>query len=551
MMSLSSSSLNGSGTEIAFIDAGVMNADVLASQFKMGTEVHLLDSGQDAIVQITQILANRSNVSSIQILSHGSQGALQLGDKQVSDLSAYDQQLQLWGNALTADADILLYGCHVAADATGQAWVDQFSQLTGADVAASDDLTGSAALGGDWDLEYQTGEIEAIAIDPGASYENTLATFVVNSNADVVANDNVTTLREAVNQANTTAGADTIIFTTTGTITLTNGEMNLTDSLSILGSGAALLTIDGNDASRIFTIDAGVNVTLSGLTFANGFSADDGGAIDNAGNLTVQTSTFRDNVSDRDGGAINNDGQLTVTVSTFTNNTTTDGFGGALDNNEPGTMTVTGSTFTGNRALDDGDGGAIENDGRLTVTGSRFTNNEAEDDGGAIDLFGDLPVSITSSTFTGNIAGGDGGAIFSDGNGGATINFNTFNNNRAALGGAISNDDESGNAIFTGNTFTGNTAVTRGGAIDNNGAGIVTLNSNIIRNNSAPNGGGVFNEAGSTARLQANTITNNTATGVGVDLDGDFISNGFNIIGKGGGFIGIVNLVNGDVILVP
>ena len=70
-------------------------------------------------------------------------------------------QIASWGDALSADADVLLYGCDVAASADGRALVGGLAQLTGADVAASDDLTGAAALGGDWELEFSTGAIES------------------------------------------------------------------------------------------------------------------------------------------------------------------------------------------------------------------------------------------------------------------------------------------------------------------------------------------------------------------------------------------------------
>jgi predicted cupin superfamily sugar epimerase len=105
------------------------------------------------------VLANRSDIASVHIVSHGAEGSLQLGASTINsdNLQAYSNSLQQWASALTADADILLYGCDVASGETGEAFVQQLSQLTGADVAASDDLTGSAALGGDWDLEVKNG----------------------------------------------------------------------------------------------------------------------------------------------------------------------------------------------------------------------------------------------------------------------------------------------------------------------------------------------------------------------------------------------------------
>ncbi len=70
--------------------------------------------------------------------------------------------------------DILLYGCNVGADDDGQAFVESVARLTQADVAASDDLTDSAALGGDWVLEVQSGTVEAEAAGVEA-YDGVLA----------------------------------------------------------------------------------------------------------------------------------------------------------------------------------------------------------------------------------------------------------------------------------------------------------------------------------------------------------------------------------------
>ena len=65
------------------------------------------------------------------------------------------QDLATLGGALSASGDILLYGCDVAAGADGLAFVNALANATGADVAASTDLTGAAVKGGDWVLEAQ------------------------------------------------------------------------------------------------------------------------------------------------------------------------------------------------------------------------------------------------------------------------------------------------------------------------------------------------------------------------------------------------------------
>ncbi|WNZ24967.1 DUF4347 domain-containing protein [Leptolyngbya sp. NK1-12] len=520
----SSSSFVSFSTEIAFVDAGIADSASLIAQFQASTEVHLLDSSQAAIDQITQILSTRSNISAVHLVSHGSNGALQLGGDTISDLSEYIAELKLWSNSLTADADILLYGCNVAADGTGQALVNQLSQLTGADVAASDDLTG---LGGDWQLEYQTGSIETAAIADDA-YKGTLANFFVTSTSDVVdVNDGVLTLREAIIEANTQPDTDNIFFSVNGTITLTGGELAISGSnLNIYGNGASFLTISGNNTNRVFNIGSS-NVLLSGLTIANGRVAgagDDGGGIRNTSNLTVQFCTFSSNSADRFGGGIDNEGNLTVNRSSFSNNSA-NFFGGGIRNR--GILTVSSSSFSGNSASNSG--GGIANFGILTVNGSSFSDNSADRFGGGIDNFGTL-----------------------------TVNSSGFSNNSATFGGGIANSG--GTMTVTGSYFLNNQASNSGGGIANrfNGfGGTSTLVANVISQNRATNqGGGVFTDAG-TVYLQLNNISFNTAS-TGTDLFGAVLSGtstpgsvGFNVIGKGGGFTGITNGVNGDVILVP
>ncbi len=114
-------------------------------------------------------------------------------------------QIKGWGRALSADADILIYGCDVAQQRSGKALIDALARLTGADVAASEDLTGAADLGGDWDLEYRTGGIEtplAISTAEQFSYSGTLATYTVTNTNDTGAGS----LREAIGQMPTPVG---------------------------------------------------------------------------------------------------------------------------------------------------------------------------------------------------------------------------------------------------------------------------------------------------------------------------------------------------------
>ncbi len=440
----------------------------------------------------------------------------------MSELSEFEAELKLWSNLLTADADILLYGCNVAENAEGKTFVNSLAQLTGADVAASDDLTG---VGGDWVLEYQTGTIETAAI-ADTTYQGTLANFFVTSTSDVVnANDGVLTLREAINETNSQAGTDNIFFAVNGTITLSSGQLNINSDLNIYGNGAPFVTISGNNASRVFNISSGT-VLLSGLTVANGNAVGiNGGGMYNDGILTVQFCTFSNNRATFNGGGMYNDGTVTVTSSAFSNNIASNSGNGGGGIYNDGTATVTSSTFSGNSTL--GVGGGIRNDGTLTVTGSTFSGNSAS-----------------------RIFGGGGGIL---NNGTLTVSGSIFSDNSANNGSGILNFNT---ATVTSSVFQRNTAIRGGGGLFNGSRGTLQLSSSLVESNQAGTaGGGVFNESG-TVYLQLNTISSNTAP-TGPDLSGAFVSGtstpgsfGFNIIGKGGGFTSIVNGVNGDVILV-
>ncbi|MEZ2320602.1 MAG: DUF4347 domain-containing protein, partial [Microcoleus sp.] len=267
-----------------FIDVAVTDYQTLLDGVKLGVEAIILDSDRDGIEQISEVLANRTNIDSIHLVSHGEPGSLQLGKTRLSidNLEAYSQQLQQWRRALTVDADILIYGCNVAAasgafpkvrqginslsqsesrlkptennltikqssledfcyetgvetnggfDATPtvlipgeleeqavyiNSFLHRIASLTGANVAASKHLTGSAKLGGNWELEEKIGNIKsplAFESDAMENYASVLATYSVTDTSD----SGTGSLRSAIDQANSNPGLDTINFNIPGT----------------------------------------------------------------------------------------------------------------------------------------------------------------------------------------------------------------------------------------------------------------------------------------------------------------------------------------------
>ncbi len=150
---------------IVFIDPSITDWKTLLAGLSADIEVVILNQATDGLLQIADSLRGASGVSAIHIFSHGSSGELLLGDTVVNagNLQQYSAALATIGNALIASGDILLYGCNVAQGEVGLQFIERLGQITGADVAASTDLTGGLAVG-DWVLEASIGDIGAVAL---------------------------------------------------------------------------------------------------------------------------------------------------------------------------------------------------------------------------------------------------------------------------------------------------------------------------------------------------------------------------------------------------
>ncbi|MGU9868739.1 putative Ig domain-containing protein [Kluyvera ascorbata] len=151
--------------EVVFIDTSLTDYKTLVDNVPAGIEVELFDGSKDGLSQLVQWAQSHSGYDAIHILSHGGEGEVQLGTLTLDSATAtaHAADLATLGSALTESGDLLIYGCDVAEN-TGQSFVSLLAQLTGADIAASSDLTGDSAQGGDWTLESHTGSIEAAAL---------------------------------------------------------------------------------------------------------------------------------------------------------------------------------------------------------------------------------------------------------------------------------------------------------------------------------------------------------------------------------------------------
>jgi predicted outer membrane repeat protein len=298
-----------------------------------------------------------------------------------------------------------------------------------------------------------------MSVLPPATHAGTIT--VTNTN-----NSGSGSLRQAIMDANAAAGADTITFSVTGTIKLSSALPAISGDLTITGPGASSLTISGENVGRVFFISSGANVTISGVTVANG----------------RVTSTDV-------GGGIRNEGTLTLTDCILSSNTSSGGNGGGLANSAGKTANVTNCTFSGNTAYYSG--GGIANEGTLVVTNSTFSNNHA-----------------TQSY---------GGGLYNHGT--ATVNNSSFSGNTASDGGGMQN--RFARATVTGSAFTGNTASSYGGGITNTGDSNTTLtvaNSTVANNTTTQRGSGIHNYY-ATATVVNTTIAGNNTTNSGTDFN--------------------------------
>ncbi len=426
--------------EIAFVDATLPDAaqliDDLLAQGTAGRriEVIAIAAGTDGVALISQTLAGRGDVGVLHLLAHGSDGAIQIGAVRLDALTLLQRADEVagWGEALTADADLLLYGCEVAGSGAGERFAGDLAALTGADVAASSDLTGAAGRGGNWTLEYRSGAIEA-ALAPTllqqASWQGLLATY----SADPSKADGTTgSLRWAISQANANPGIDTVrLLAGTHRLTLNGidnsnaaGDLDLNGDIVLVGAtaNAADTVIQAQVAHRVFDLLAGTasfsNLTISGgaggqqgggLNVAAGASAtlanvvlssnsgSSGGAIHNAGLLTLEQVTLAGN-SATQGGGLYNTGSLSITASTISANTASSGaglFGAAGSTFSGSNLTISGNTATGNG------GGLLVNGSGYTLTSATITGNSAAS-GGAIWSAAGSTVSLRNSILAAN-----------------------------------------------------------------------------------------------------------------------------------------------------
>jgi predicted outer membrane repeat protein len=300
--------------------------------------------------------------------------------------------------------------------------------------------TGRVAAGGSLLVGGVAGAL-VLAPQAGAA-----TTYTVTNTADSGAGS----LRQALDDSNNNAGADIIVFDagSAGTITLTTGQLDISDDVTITGLGAADSIISGNNNSRIFYIynyNDPLTVSISGLTMTDGASANYGGAIANWGNdLTLSSVVLTGNETTGTGGAIHS--QISASPNT--------------DSNAP--LTIIDSEISDNTAGESGGGLNLYKVGNVTITNTVVSGNETLYGGGGIYTKYAGNVTIDSSTFDQNTAGGDGGGLYATFTDSFTMTNSTVSGNQATDGGGLELG-KNGDVLIANSTIANNVGDPNGG----------------------------------------------------------------------------------------
>ena len=378
----------------------------------------------------------------------------------------------------------------------------------------------------------------------------TPSTIIVTTARDTVNDtDNLISLREAIQNANS---GDSIIFDSNlagQTITLNGSELSITKNVTIDASSIGGITINADGKSRVFYIRSGSKanpVVLKELTIIGGFSHEGGGIFNGQNsNLTMIDCIVSENTVDYDsnGGGIYNNGDLRMTNCAVIGNSTGDhdGNGGGIYNN--GDLRMMNCTISGNYANcnfgyeyvtylynDNGGGGGIYNTGSLIMSDCTITGNTAGGyygNGGGIYNTGTLKLS--DCIITENTAGGyysNGGGIYN--NSPSTSNSLTgctiSDNLASRFGGGIYNYHRSAtyriltltNCTISRNFSDNDVGLSNGGGgIYNYDAGMLLNGCSVVRNFTSNGNGGGISSRGSVEMTDSRIIGNTAKNGGG------------------------------------
>ena len=425
--------------------------DILGGKSDQNThyEIAFINSSSNGIHQISGILEKQTNedktYNAVHLVTHGSDATLNLGNAQVNgaNLDSYSQEFASWQSAFADDADFLIYGCEVAGSDDGEAFVSKLAALTGADVAASDDVTGHESLEGDWSFEFAVGVVDAeIAFSDelqsswmhSLAGEETVGESGGATGRSVAVNSNQTVVQVFSQDASTGNGLD-VFYRVTDASTGTQAAILVTDSIDSAADQywASVAMADNGNFVVVWTGDVGVS---GQEVFAKYYAAD--------GSVIRDQFQISENLSGGNDASVAMDQNGNFVVAWEGN--------GALDANGIYAQQFDNSgaainpIFLVNDVVDagihQGNADAAMNDsGQFVIAWDTYTADNVDSRIYA-QLFQSTGVAIGAAN---TLVDMDPGRVYSD----ASVSINESGNFVVAY----TSDSNSNNKILTGNTF--------------------------------------------------------------------------------------------------
>jgi hypothetical protein len=152
-----------SGNIVVIISPGLPAVESLINEMHPDSRIVFFNAAESPLQHITSAIRENAPVGSLHILTEASPGILLFPQYKITTdtLWKHEQMIASWKQHFALRGDILFYGCELARGDEGLAFVQNVAVVTGLDVAASEDLTGSALENGDWSLEVRSGSIES------------------------------------------------------------------------------------------------------------------------------------------------------------------------------------------------------------------------------------------------------------------------------------------------------------------------------------------------------------------------------------------------------
>jgi hypothetical protein len=392
--------------EIAFIDPMVADIDVLLAGIRPDVEPIVLRPAEDAVKQIARAVEGRDGLEAIHIVAHGEAGAVHFmsGTLSRANVDAHADDLAAIGGTLDR-GELRLWTCETAQGEKGAAFVAALACATGAQVAASTGLVGSAAKDGRWELDARAESPRALAPLTAAgiaAYRSVLGPSISNWNGALTPNEQAapvfidtdvsisswndgssgTFLRFGVASAiagdqltvATTASAGVAGISVTGsnvyyvTAGGTSTQIGTIDGTSNGANGAAL-QINLNSINTSVSDDTVVTALARAIQFQNTSDTPPAGA---------RAITLTANDADSDSGTVSSGASVTITadndapvnlfdhlVTTDVTHSNADAFASANYGLSTGTDAWAGSWTEGGESTSPGSGDIQINSGRL------------------------------------------------------------------------------------------------------------------------------------------------------------------------------------------